>query len=259
MRILRLVILPVLIFSSCGWLGDQESQYPPLSNSAQLIYDELLESYNNSCVSCLKSILDDWSMRYTPNTNIPDAVRDVYEVFEQVYAPWDLGRMSDSEWGDSIYSNASYYIVQTTINYGFHFDEEIEETNTIQDFRPAISNDTIHVLFYTNDYKSAISQFLGTDYVPVGYSNSYENVVPVKPISAEEYLARMDFLKNFLMVSDRNWIEIETHPEIFQISFTPEKDSAQVLFNLIYESGEVILKKENDQWDITEYTMKGIS
>ena len=261
MNIYRYSILIFFILGStgCDLQNDHNPEYPPLSNPAQLIYNDLLKAYNESCISCLKSILDNWNLKYDPVLNVPDSINDVYKVFKEVYTPWDLSRMSESEWGDNIYNNVSYYIVQTTINYGFHFNEHIEETLTINDFKPSILNDTIKVLYYTNEYKSAISYFLGSDYVTVGYENSIENVIPVKPISVNEYLLRIEFLNNFLRVSDRNWIKLETHPEIFQISFSEENDSAKVLFNLIYENGEVILKKENNQWDIIEYSMLGIS
>ncbi len=236
-----------------------EPQYQQLSESAQIIYNSLMEAYNDSCDSCLKTILDKWNLTYEPDSNIPDSLLDVYGVFEETYTPWDLGRMSESEWGDNIYNGTSYCIVQTSIKYGFHYNELVDESLTINDFKPTISNDTMNVLYYTNDYKSALSSFLGTDYVPVGSSNSKENVIVVKPIPQDQYLLRLNFLNNFLIVSGSNWWQIETDPEIYQISFTEGKDKARVIFNLIYENGEVYLEKENDQWNIVDYIMRGIS
>ncbi len=260
MKTYKIYISIILIFSIHGCDDGNNDDNPDkrLSKSAQMIYDNLLVAYNNSCISCLKEVLDDWNRKYEPKSNIPDSIKDVYKVFKEIYSPWDLGRMSKSEWGDSIYSGISYYVIQTSIKYGFHYKEYVDENINLIDFRPSILVDTIKLLYLTDDYNSAINYFLGTDYILVGYDNKEENVIIVPELPPGESQLRVNYLRNYLHIFDGFWWHFKTHPEVKQISFTNNKDSAQVYFRIGYEGGEVFLAKEHNEWNIVNYRMTWI-
>ncbi len=252
------VLLWTLIIALLGGCANSESSIPgnePAGEHARALYKDLVGAYQEDCVSCLKDILDEWSNTYEPATDIPDSLKEVYHVYSEVYTPWDLGRMSDSEWGDDIYRNISYYIVQTSIRYGYHFGEYVDEAFIINNFMPLISGNETQVLYLTEEYNSAINYFLGTDYIPVGLENSTENVVKVPALPAGESVARAAFLENHLKLFSGYWWHIMTHPQVLQISFNGQMDQARVDFRLAYEGGEVFLAKEGNDWKIEDYNM----
>lgn len=227
-----------------------------LNDASQFIYDKLILAFEDSCVACLEAILLDWHNQSKPETNIPDSLKDMYDVFKEFYSPWDLARISDSEFGDNIYQGISYYVIQSEIRYDNNFRTFGDHYYKVQNFLPTINNDTIRFLYLNSDYKSAINCFLGTEYVPIGFDNI---MTPAYP-DGKSY-ERYRFLNNFLLFFHGHWgnyWHLETHPEVETISFNETKDSAQVHFRLGYQGGEVILGKKEGKWIIVDHAMTWI-
>lgn len=227
-----------------------------LSDTATQIYNSLLEAYNGHCIACLEQVLMNWENKFNENTYIIDSLQDVYDVYKEFYQPWALDMISDSEFGHDIYKGISYYIIQSHIYYDYYFRTYGNGGVTIDDFRPAISNDTISLLYLNADYESAINCFLGSDYAPFGSGNVMRPAFAI----GESY-KRYQFLNNFLKFFHGHWgnyWHLETHPEVLSISFNTSKDSAQVKFRLGYQGGEVILGKKENSWKIIDHYMTWI-
>jgi len=246
LKIICLIAVALVIFSCNN--SDENDNECNLNVDAKLIKTKLEQAYKKSCTDCFKDLLDDWKNEFAPNVNIPDSLRVIYEVYKEMYSPWALERMSNSEWGNGIYKNLSYYIVQDSLNYDYNFRETSnDKVKTIKEFRPEINNDTINVLYLNKDYASAINCFLGT----------YE----YKAHSDEEKQLRYRFLNNYLQFFHGHWgnfWHLETHPEVSRMKFNKSRDSVQVFFRLGYEGGEVILGKNEDKWKIADWRMTWI-
>lgn len=238
------LLIACFVLLSCD--TDDNRENCDVSFKAADIKNEILVSYNKSCESCLKNLLDDWGNEFMPDMNIADSIKPIYEVYKEVYSPWALERISNSEWGDGIYKDISYYIIQDSINYDFNFDKDYDENGlmTIKRFRPEIANDAITTLYLNDDYREAINCFLGAD----GFNQHSE----------EEKMNRYKYLNSYLFLFHGHWgnyWHLETHPEISRISFNEAVDKAKVYFRLGYEGGEILLDKNGAKWDIVDWEM----
>ncbi|MBN1599277.1 MAG: hypothetical protein JW894_13365 [Bacteroidales bacterium] len=264
------ILVIVLLFSACEKTKDIESDNEiendtnsadlcfscNLSASAQLIFNQLLEAYNDLCITCLEDILIEWKDKYSHDSEMPDSLQDIYDVYKEFYSPWDLSRIAYSEFGYEIYQDIFYYLIQSGIEYDYYFKSYGDISYTINDFRPEINDDTINCLYLSTDYKSAINCFLGSDEAP----GDFNDIVKLAFLTGETH-RRYVFLRNFLLFIPGHWGDywhLETHPEVWLISFNEVKDSAQVYFRIGYEGGEAILGKENDSWKIVDHYMTWI-
>lgn len=247
-RRLLLFFVVSLTVLGCNDSDDSPKELCELSPNSELIKERLLNAYSESCESCLKDILNTWQSEIKPKANIPDSIQLVYDVYKEFYSPWALERMSNSEWGNGIYKDLAYYIIQDSIGYDNNFRGDfIEEIKIVKEFRPEINNDTINLLYLNKDYADAINCFLGT----------YEFI----PHTKEEKQLRYAFLKNYLQFFHGHWgnhWHLETHPKISRMSFNTSKDSVQVFFRLGYQGGEVVLGKNNEEWKIKNWKMTWI-
>lgn len=223
-----------------------------LDEPSQVIYDKLMKAYRDSCTSCLEVMLADWNNAFVPDTHFANSLKDVFDVYKEIYSPWDLSRVRGSD-GYNTYQGVSFYVIQNTIRYDYNFRTSGGQYYTISPFHPAVACDAHKTLYLNKDYESAINCFLGSDYVP---ARQLISVTPYLPNGESDL--RYNFLRNYLLFYRGHWgnyWHIETHPEVEIISFNVSKDSAQVHFRLGYEGGEVILGKEGDQWKIVDRKM----
>ncbi len=229
--------------------------YDQLSVSAKTIYHLLSATYYDSCFNCLENMLQEWNKKYSPQETIADSLQDIYDVYREFYSPWNLARISDSEFGPNIYNGVKYYIIQQSISYNYDFRSYSGNYFTINDFRPVINNDTINILYAKKDYISALECFLGTGYLEF----NEDNMIPTLPY--EEINRRHNFLNKYLTFFHGHWgnyWHMETHPEVGSISFNKTKDSALVNFRLGYQGGEAVLGKENNKWIVVDHYMTWI-
>lgn len=220
-------------------------------------YNELINAYNQGCDRCFSEILFQISKTYVPDTDIPDSIKMVYDVYKEFYSPWDLSRIADSEFGNDIFKGIRFYLMQESISYDYNFRYNGNSTMyTIDNFNPTIANDTISLIDANKGVQDMLGCFIGTGFLPINYDSIY-----VPPYSYSEINARYGYLNKFIRIFQSHWDEgfhYETHPEVFVISFNETKDSAQVHFRLGYEGGEVILGKDSIKWNIVDHYMTWI-
>ena len=253
---LSIAFLFVPFFWSCS---DSESEInteiEELPKSAQQVYDQLMDAYNNSCSDCLENVLQEWEKEYTADENIPDSLKAIYEVYKAFYSPWDLGRISESEFGDGIYNGIFYYIIQGSISYR-NQSMNNDDYFTITPFRPTVQNDTIHLLYYDEDYLAAMNAFLGSESIPFGEGN-----IMSPAMSTGETELRYRFLNNYLFFFHGHWgnyWHMETQPAVSMITFNAAGDTAKVDFRLGYQGGEATLANSTTGWQVVEHQMTWI-
>ena len=79
-------------------------------------------SYRKNNSDSLNSFFFKWKNEFKPISNnqfenLSDTLKDVYNIFSDFYTPHDLERIGGSEWGDSLYANVGYFIVQNRIDF----------------------------------------------------------------------------------------------------------------------------------------------
>lgn len=227
-----------------------------LSDGAEVIYDQFMDAYYNDSPSDLEQLLRVWEFSYVPDLYVPDSLMDIYAVYKEFYSPWDLDRIADSEFGNDLYKGIYYYLIQSSIRYDHSFNANESQRYTIEEFLPPINNDTIHILYLTEKYESAINCFLGTSYVPVDTANTFTPEYP-----SVDLFQRSRFIGNYLQFFTGHWgnyYHLETHPEVENISFNEKQDSARVYFRVGYQGGEAVLGKKDDRWVIADHYMTWI-
>ena len=177
-------------------LGNNEPT--PLKSSE--ILARLNEAYDADSTEALYQILEDWHNENKPvkKENLEnDTIKNVYEVYIEFYTPFDIDRIGGSEWGNEIYENVSYYVIQNRILYDFVYESlAVTIPDTVFDFRPELSFDNgVKPLFLTENYDTALNDFLGATYIPFGTGGI------MNPASAaEDSYERQQFINNYLLV-----------------------------------------------------------
>lgn len=235
------LLLIVLVFSC----REEDDIFPPepknpnpcysnLDSTSLAIYRQILKAYKTDCDSCMRAVLDEWANQSIPPSPIPSNVEDVYEVFKQMYQPWDSEVLFPGQgYGNNTWP---YYIMPATLRYstscinlptimGFGCGN----TYTLSDFSPTILNDTIGVLYsYNNDYMSAVKCFLGANKGSLGFLQKY-------------------FRTGQYKMEDIIW---ETAPINLQIHFNDSMDLASVEHQTQsqWSGGQVFLTKQSGAW-----------
>lgn len=84
----------------------------------------LLDAYRSKSSEKLERFFNKWVMESPPVSpdemnRLNDTVREVYLVFQEFYNPLKIERIGGSEWGNNIYSNVKYFVMQDNIRVGF--------------------------------------------------------------------------------------------------------------------------------------------
>lgn len=218
---------------------------PIRTRSAEAIEKELLEAYGSGSDRALKSFFENWDAEVPPadvETLDDPVVRDVHDVFAAFYTPHRIGRIGHSEWGDDIYAETSFVIVQDSIRY--QIGEKGEE-KTIEDFRPPVRPAKGEAVHLTPAYSKALETFLGSEHHPMGTGNI------MNPAQAKgESKKRLEFLNRMVKIHHGHWggWHLATHPYARTIVFDEDRTRALVHFRIVYEGGEAVFEKEGDAW-----------
>jgi hypothetical protein len=216
----------ILVILLCGCFScekdDIESKSGNIPTGPEEILNELNEAYDQQSKEKLNQILEKWHIEYSAvkaGNIINDTDRNAYEVYIEFYTPFNIGRLGGSEWGDGLYSNISYAIIQNRLTYAFDYESlSVVIPDTIYDFRPEISfNNGVKTLYLTENYEYALNVFLGDEYNPPGAGGI------MNPATAEgDSYEKQQFLNNYLKIIYGHWggyWHLETHPEVYGISF----------------------------------------
>ena len=213
--------------------------------SAKELCAKLERAFQSSSTSDLDQFFTDWNISVSSNTGSigqNDTIKTIYDVYREFYSPLDLTKLGDWEWGNNLNSNSKYVAVQNKIYYAVVekelFDSwfNIENLDSISDFRPQLNLEKSKILYLLPEYKEALNLFIGT-------------------VASENTQARYEFVRPYIPIlyahEGGRWY-LATHPEVSRILLTPNKTVAKLFFRVGFQGGEATLEKKNNIWIITE-------
>jgi|JI8StandDraft_1071087.scaffolds.fasta_scaffold06768_2 hypothetical protein len=86
--------------------------------------DLLEKAYKKKSVDMLTQFFDNWTIEIKSNESAyqNDTILEAFKVFKGFYRPTQLSLLGGSEWGDSLYVNSKYFLVQTRLNKIYFVD-----------------------------------------------------------------------------------------------------------------------------------------
>lgn len=255
---------PIIVLVTASLFGCSNNQIKPTKedlSSFRQILERTFSEQNNS-----------------QKINYPEGANWEYEIesekiFDAFWNPKNLKQYGDLEdLSRDRYKKDKYLIVQT--EYIFAIPESHEWTESHYDlyynfrrpgrYRPPIQC-SIHtnanfmskvdlpnckILHLTPQFESELSNFLGDEFTEFGKPNL------MSPAQADEMSAkRLAAANSFLTIVPGHWGEqwhFISHPEVEAILINPKRDLAIVSFRIGYEGGFSVMKKNNENWEITE-------
>ena len=223
--------------------------------------DKLEFSFKHSQYDSLRRIFVEWNGTISPNSEDfiyqNDTINAIFSIYREFYKPFDLLKLGEWEWGNDLNSECEYVVVQNKIYYSVlsrrkidDFDWEESKIDSIENFRPPVNLDMNKVLYLTNEYAEAITNFLGTESTEFGEGNI------MNPSRAKgESEKRYEILRQFISILHGHWggyWHIETHPIISVLVFNNTLTKAKIYFRVGYQGGETFLEKRDNNWIITE-------
>jgi hypothetical protein len=249
---LFLYLIIILAFSACK----KEDNGPeiinsPESKSINKIISELQNAYDNNSDSTLNLVLDDWKNQNPPkeiSSLSNPAEKAIYELYLKFYNPNNIDRYGQHEWGNDIYKDFDYAIIQNKIYYSVTDDEpDYEKTDSLFDFRPPVCLEGKTILYLTQNYNEALNYFLNPDYDPKS------NIPYFQLTINQEGWDHFNFLVKKLAIIPGHWggyWHIETHPEITYLVLSTSLKHAKINFRIAYEFGEAIMEKKSTGWEM---------
>lgn len=106
----RLLLLPILFLTAIAY--------------AQPEGKLLEEAYKRKSKESLKGFFQKWNQEIVPVSNdellkMGDTIKETYKVFKGFYKPQAIDSLGGSEWGNDIYKDVSYLLVQNSIKIYF--------------------------------------------------------------------------------------------------------------------------------------------
>lgn len=224
----------------------------------------LFKAYKSKSLTELKAFFDNWASETKGSEDLltlNDTTNNVYLVFQAFYNPKDVARTGGSEWGNEIYKNAKYLLVQDMIYYGIvdtllrngsdsSADDEIFERakgyDSLKNFRPRLTFSDAQAVVLTKAYDSLLNRFLGNQHYKFATGNIMS---PAR--SKGESEKRKQFLENYIKVWYGHWggyWQLLSYPSAFRITFDKNFQNAVVDYKMVYEGGFAYLKSVNGKW-----------
>ncbi len=236
-------------------------------------YEFLEEAYKKDSESDLKQFLDYYSskgrLRNQEYDQKPFFEKSAYDIYKLFYTPNDLSRFGRGEFGDSIYKDVKYFIVQNEIEVQFSNKEHLIDTITgkrlysiidwidynipsilsifsIKSFYPDVESENCKIIYYSEDFKELIEKFLDKDF-------TIPSVYGLMSSSKTHFISeqRKEFLNKYIKIFGRAWEKgwhVETHPIVNFIVFNKNQTEAVIYFRLIYGGGEATFKYIDNKW-----------
>jgi hypothetical protein len=299
----------------------------------------LEQAYHKRSKAALNSFFQEWqkeipSISDSEFNKLNQIQKEAYKVFKAFYQPTNLEKLGGSEWGNDIYKNVKYLLVQnrvdiystnqlyvdakdsaeqiewainnhkidTAFTFGIDSNEDSENraliiihgqsfdsrhpqivyrqnglihltlfgqhiyqddfnsneslTDSILNFRPKIDCEGKNPLYLVRDYEKRLNKFLENHFKQLGTPNI------MSPAQAEgESTKRKEFLEQFIKIWYGHWggyWQLNSYPTASSICFDKTYTKAKVSFEMVYEGGETILRKENGVWKIISSTLTWI-
>lgn len=228
----------------------------------------LYKAYKNKSLTELQAFFEHWATESPPISaeafrQLNDTTRNIYLVYNLFYNPLNIGKTGGSEWGNDIYKDVKYLLVQDRIHYAI-IDTLVHETtengtmdfsvaskyDTLEYFRPQLQLANIKCLPLTNEYNDLLNRYLGNKHYKLGKGSIMS---PAR--SKGESEKRMKFLSNFIKIWYGHWggyWQLHSYPYASRIVFDKDFNNAVVYFRMVYEGGYAYFNKINDQWTLVE-------
>lgn len=244
----------------------------PLLGFTQKQTQLLANAYKQKSINKLHLFFENWVQETHPISdkdfaNLNDTAKNVYTIFQTYYTPKELSKIGGSEWGDSLYRNVKYLLIQDkiiyeigdsniitlddTINYVSYIttkDNSAFQTGTLYNFRPNVPTDSSKVVVLTKNYDRLFNYFLGNTHKLFAAGNI---MAPAK--SEGESNKRQKFLENYIKIFYGHWggyWQLYSYPTVEKVRFDKSFSNAIIFYTMVYEHGEAYLKKIEGKWTI---------
>lgn len=228
----------------------------------------LYKAYKTKSATDLQAFFEHWAAENPPLTaedcrQLDDTTKNIYQVFSIFYNPMDIKRTGGSEWGNVIYKDVKYLLVQDkirfaiidTLSYGTTKRGEMifsvaSKYDTLEDFRPQLQLPNVKCLPLTNKYDELLNRYLGDKHYKLGKGSIMS---PAR--SKGESEKRMKFLSSFIKVWYGHWggyWQLHSYPFASRMLFDKSFTNAVVYFRMVYEGGYAYFRKINGEWSLVE-------
>ena len=236
-----------------------DEEYAKLKDAEKDVYDIFYEFYTPKDLSRLR--LEDFEYKLYKNvkyfvvepkikyrilnsTNYDSLYNELLNDYDSLFiSNWKRSKKDTTAYSFFIeYYEDNFY--QGLLNKDLFYIHV--KKDSINNFRPRISDKTSRLLYFSLDYNNLLSNFIGNDIVPWG-TNGIMQTAFADSLSQ----LKIDFLYSniFIMASHwGNYWEIQTSPKVFNIDFTNDRKFAKVSYAFPYHQGYSIFEKRNGKW-----------
>ncbi len=211
------------------------------------IAQQLEHAYQCRSQSELDTAFISWKQIIRPYSSdeinvFSDTIRQVYDIFQAFYSPWDLDRITGGE-HENFETAFRYIVVQNSIHfavvdtnpqYYYYLGVSILE-RAIPDFRPRLNEATFPVVYLSASADSMIYQYLyQSDRTP-----------------ESDHQQRVAFLREAIQLTHHHWISDyhkATMPIVSYIYMNDMFTQALVTFRVFYQFGQSYLERSDDRW-----------
>ena len=224
-------------------------------------YQNLVKAYKSNSIPLLEEFLNTWNKKSIPITNLgglSEIEKNTYAIYQDFFNPFAIDKYGKHEWGNNLYAEIKYVIIQNNIqsivlktdsieqDFRNYPDSLIVQNIIISDFKPNLRFDSAEVLFLTSEYTSCLNKFLKKKHYKLGTGGI------MNPARATgNAILKQDFLNQRLLVLHGHWggyWYLETHPQIRNITFNRDLTKAKINFRIAYQGGEAYYIKKDDKW-----------
>jgi hypothetical protein len=218
-----------------------------VSAVAQNLKAQLEQACNQQSQPLLVKFFENWNKEIPSISNSELLSKDItttdaYYIFNQLYDPLHLSKITGYTAYDSTYAKNKYAIVQNSLKISFlHIDtlrqqsfemiDSVEKTFEIADFKPQLLLENLKVVYYSSAYQKAINEFLG-----------------LNGVTKEKEFKFFNQLVNINNEAPGSLLKVVTHPYVECINFNRKQTMARVDFYLVNQKGTTYFIKENKKW-----------
>ena len=227
------------------------------------------KAYLYNDISYLIDFLDDESKKSVPISDeelssIFEFIQHSYSIFEDFYNPFNLGRIGENEYGDSVYFGVKYVVVQNEINVEIVKDDDFEEFFDVENFsahyfklslekRKELDNLKVIAKLSVRNFRPR----LNFNEKKIIYDNSFiSNQIEYflskqkEEGNRKEYEKRKAYLNEMIHVYGCHWsscVHHRTDPSV-SLTFNESLNKAVVNFGIFYQGGSAIYYLIDGEW-----------
>lgn len=259
-----------LFFPSCSNDDSNNDYYMDDDYKAKYtsdqIHDRLKGYIDNGQTTDLEAFFKEWNSSVASNSakyvNQNDTIRQAHRLYKAFYDPLNLNKLGDSEWGNDLYKDSKYFVVQNDLYYIVVFSPIPENSKEglkeikghLKNFRPELGISKSKILYLTPEYDEGIRSLIDSELPRPMNSN---NTTPKENITYK-YSKALGGYMPLIMGHWGNVWHLETHPVINTIIFNQNMTKAKVDFRIVFEGGEATFERVLNTWVLKESHMTWI-